>query len=164
MAPSSTTVAVLLEEGSQVNELREKICGALNMNLEGKLYFYNTKKDKTTYVTLNDNNGVAMLFHLNEGDVDLFVEDTGQNNDLIPTFYNLTRESMVTDNISSLGGILALHSSSQAVRSNNRVHNGPWKLNEVVSWYVLNAKGKGFGSLVKKSSSLDLDEPEGLLD
>ncbi|KAI8532934.1 hypothetical protein RHMOL_Rhmol11G0256700 [Rhododendron molle] len=86
-----TCVAVLLQEGSKVNELREKICGALNISLEGKLYFYNTKRDKTKYVTLNDDNGVAMLFHLNEDDVDLFVEDTGQNHDNIPTFYNSTR-------------------------------------------------------------------------
>ncbi|KAE9452758.1 hypothetical protein C3L33_15340, partial [Rhododendron williamsianum] len=91
-------VAVLLEEGSQVNELREKICGALNVNLEGKLYFYNTKRDKTKCVTLNDDNGVAMIFHVNENDVDLF-------------------ESMVTDNISSHGGILALSSSSQVSNS-----------------------------------------------
>ncbi|KAF7151212.1 hypothetical protein RHSIM_Rhsim02G0094300 [Rhododendron simsii] len=77
-------VAVLLEEGSQVNELRENVCGALNINLEGKLYFYNTKRDKMKYVTLNDNNGVAMLFYLNGNDDDLFVEDTWQNNDSIP--------------------------------------------------------------------------------
>ncbi|KAI8568078.1 hypothetical protein RHMOL_Rhmol02G0169400 [Rhododendron molle] len=43
------------------------------------------------YVILNDENGVAMLFHLNKDDVDLFVEKTRQINDLIPDFYNSTR-------------------------------------------------------------------------
>ncbi|KAI8556460.1 hypothetical protein RHMOL_Rhmol05G0254600 [Rhododendron molle] len=85
-------VAVLLEEGSQLNELLEKVCGALKIKLEGQMFFYNTKRDKTKYVTLNDDNGVAMLFHLNEDDVDLFVEDIGQNNDPIRnTAYNSTR-------------------------------------------------------------------------
>ncbi|XP_058211592.1 uncharacterized protein LOC131323766 [Rhododendron vialii] len=111
-------VAVLLEEGSQLNELREKVCGALHINFKGKMFFYNTKRDKTKYVTLNDDNGVAMLFHLNEDDVDLFVEDLGQNNDPIHnTGYNSTRESMVTDNSSSPGGILALPSPSQVSNS-----------------------------------------------
>ncbi|XP_058223128.1 uncharacterized protein LOC131332837 [Rhododendron vialii] len=112
-----TCVAVLLEEGSKINELREKVCGALNMNLEGKLYFYNTKRDKTKYITLNDDNSVAMLFHLNEDDVDLFAEDIRQNNDNILTFYNSTRESMVTDNISSPGGTVAVPSPSQVSNS-----------------------------------------------
>ncbi|XP_058202894.1 uncharacterized protein LOC131317353 [Rhododendron vialii] len=111
-------VAVLLEEGSQLNELREKVCVALHINFEGKMFFYNTKRDKTKYVTLNDDNGVAMLFHLNEDDVDLFVEDLGQNNDPIHnTAYNSTRESMVTDNSSSPGGILAIPSPSQVTNS-----------------------------------------------
>ncbi|KAI8551614.1 hypothetical protein RHMOL_Rhmol06G0199500 [Rhododendron molle] len=111
-------VAVLLEEGSQLNELLEKVCGALKIKLEGQMFFYNTKRDKTKYVTLNDDNGVAMLFHLNEDDVDLFVEEIRQNNDPIRnTAYNSTRESMVTDNISSPGGILALPSPSQVSNS-----------------------------------------------
>ncbi|KAF7113333.1 hypothetical protein RHSIM_RhsimUnG0136400 [Rhododendron simsii] len=110
---SGTCVVVLLEEVSKVNELREKVCGALNINLEGKLYFYNTKRDKTKYVTLNDDNGVAMLFPLNEDDVDLFVEDRGQNNANIPTFYNSTMESMVHDNSISPGGTVAVPSPSQ---------------------------------------------------
>ncbi|KAI8531876.1 hypothetical protein RHMOL_Rhmol11G0170000 [Rhododendron molle] len=85
-------VAVLLEERSQLNELLEKVCGALKIKLEGQMFFYNTKRDKTKYVTLNDDNGVAMLFHLNEDDVDLFVEEIGQNNDPIRnTAYNSTR-------------------------------------------------------------------------
>ncbi|KAF7141120.1 hypothetical protein RHSIM_Rhsim06G0096200 [Rhododendron simsii] len=111
-------VAVLLEEGSQLNELCEKVCGALHINFEGKKFFYNTKRDKTKYVTLNDDNGVSMLFHLNEDDVDLFVEDLGQNNDPIRnTAYNSTRESMVTDNCSSPEGIRALPSSNQVSNS-----------------------------------------------
>ncbi|KAF7113157.1 hypothetical protein RHSIM_RhsimUnG0155200 [Rhododendron simsii] len=111
-------VAVLLEEGSQVNEFREKVCGAININLEGKIFFHNTKRDKTKYVTLNDDNGYKMLFHLNEDDVDLFVEDIGQNNDPIRnTAYNSTRESMVTDNSSLPGVIGALPSSSQVTDS-----------------------------------------------
>ncbi|KAF7113726.1 hypothetical protein RHSIM_RhsimUnG0110500 [Rhododendron simsii] len=111
---SGMCVAVLLEEGSQLNELCEKVCGALHINFGGKMFFYNTKRDKTKYVTLNDDNGVSMLFHLNEDDVDLFVEDLGQNNDPIRnTAYNSTRESMVTDNCSSPEGIRALPSSNQ---------------------------------------------------
>ncbi|XP_058216949.1 uncharacterized protein LOC131327838 [Rhododendron vialii] len=98
-------VAVLLEEGSQLNELREKVCGALHINFEGKMFFYNTKRDKTKYVTLNDDNGVAMLFHLNEDDVDLFVEDLGQNNDPIHnTAYNST--SQVTNSCSQEMGLV----------------------------------------------------------
>ncbi|KAF7120064.1 hypothetical protein RHSIM_Rhsim13G0145400 [Rhododendron simsii] len=111
---SGMCVAVLLEEGSQLNELCEKVCGALHINFEGKMFFYNTKRDKTKYVTLNEDNGVSMLFHLNEDDVNLFVEDLGQNNDPIRnTAYNSTRESMVTDNCSSPEGIRALPSSNQ---------------------------------------------------
>ncbi|KAI8554409.1 hypothetical protein RHMOL_Rhmol05G0096500 [Rhododendron molle] len=86
-----TCVTVPLKEENQVNELREKVCSALKINLEGKLYFYNTKRDKTKYVTLNDDNGVTILFHLNEDDVDLFVEETGQINDHILAFYNSIR-------------------------------------------------------------------------
>ncbi|KAF7134937.1 hypothetical protein RHSIM_Rhsim08G0133800 [Rhododendron simsii] len=82
------------------------------------MFFYNTKRDKTKYVTLNDDNGYKMLFHLNEDDVDLFVEDIGQNNDPSRnTAYNSTRESMVTDNSSSPGVIVALLSSSQVTNS-----------------------------------------------
>ncbi|KAI8567348.1 hypothetical protein RHMOL_Rhmol02G0114700 [Rhododendron molle] len=93
-------VAILLEEGNQVNELFDKVCGALNINREGKMFFYNTKRDKTKYVTLKDDNCVAMLFHLNEDDVDLFVEDIGQNSDPIRnTAYNSTR----------LGGMFHFH-------------------------------------------------------
>ncbi|XP_058189190.1 uncharacterized protein LOC131306780 [Rhododendron vialii] len=140
-----TCVAVLLEEGSKINELREKVCGALNMNLEGKLYFYNTKRDKTKYVTLNDDNGVAMLFHLNEDDVDLFVEDIGQNNDNIPTFYDSTRESMVTHNISSPGGTVAVPSPSQVTNSSSQemglVPYLPENANEILTW-----KGQLFDS------------------
>ncbi|KAI8571768.1 hypothetical protein RHMOL_Rhmol01G0144400 [Rhododendron molle] len=100
---------------------------------EGKLYFYNTKRDKTKYVTLNDDNGVAMLFHLNEDDVDLFVEDTGQNNDPIQAFHNSTRESMVTDNISSPGGTLPLPSSNQVSQEMGLVSYLPQNANEILT-------------------------------
>ncbi|KAF7127050.1 hypothetical protein RHSIM_Rhsim11G0055700 [Rhododendron simsii] len=139
-------VAVLVEEGSEVNEFREKVCGALNINVEGKMFFYNTKRDKTKYVTLKDDNGYKMLFHLNEDDVDLFVEDIGQNNDPIRDIaYISTRESMVTDNISSPGVIVALPSMLLFAASNKfsftyldnsrayyrlvcKVSGCPWKL------------------------------------
>lgn len=74
---SGTCASVLLKDGIQVNELFNKVCTALKTSVEEKIIFYNTKRDKT------DQNGVTMLFHLNENDVDVIVEETGHSHDLL---------------------------------------------------------------------------------
>ncbi|KAH7851469.1 hypothetical protein Vadar_012097 [Vaccinium darrowii] len=84
--------AVLLKEGFQFNELVEKVCTALKTNVEDKMFFYSTKRDKTKYVMLSNEEGVTMLFRCNEDKVDLFVEKTRCSQDNLPT------ESIVTNN------------------------------------------------------------------
>ncbi|KAH7833626.1 hypothetical protein Vadar_008201 [Vaccinium darrowii] len=62
------------------------------------MFFYDTKRDKTKYVMLNDKNVVTMMFHCNEDEVDLFIEEPECSNDDFQTFYPSTRESICTDN------------------------------------------------------------------
>ncbi|KAH7856699.1 hypothetical protein Vadar_004418 [Vaccinium darrowii] len=79
--------------------------------MEGKILFYNIKRDKTKYLILCDDDGAIMFFHLNEDDVYVFVEEKGQSNETVSVFYPSTRESIVTDNFTSHGGLTIPNSS-----------------------------------------------------
>ncbi|KAG5547052.1 hypothetical protein RHGRI_012923 [Rhododendron griersonianum] len=67
--------AMLIEDNVSNEELLSKIGSCLNISLHSKLIFYNTKRDKTKYLRLKDDNGVKMLFYLNEDEVDVFVDE-----------------------------------------------------------------------------------------
>ncbi|KAG5547051.1 hypothetical protein RHGRI_012922 [Rhododendron griersonianum] len=66
--------AVLIEDGMSYNEMLSKICSCLKIRTYDKVLFYNSKRDKTKYLRVKDDNGVEMLFHMNEEEVDVFVE------------------------------------------------------------------------------------------
>ena len=83
--------AVLVKEGLKLFELIEKICAALKTTVGEKKFFYNTKRDKTKCLLLDDEDTVAMMFHCNEDEVDLFVEEPPRNNDDLPAVYPSTR-------------------------------------------------------------------------
>ncbi|KAG5524101.1 hypothetical protein RHGRI_030929 [Rhododendron griersonianum] len=67
--------AMLIEDDVSNEELLSKISSCLNISLHNKLIFHNTKRDKTKYLSLRDDNGVKMLFYLNEDEVDVFVDE-----------------------------------------------------------------------------------------
>ncbi|KAH7864281.1 hypothetical protein Vadar_027766 [Vaccinium darrowii] len=106
-----TCAAVYVKESTPFNEICQKVCGALKINVEGKILYYNIKRDKTKYLILRDDEGATMFFQLNEDDVDVFVEEKGQSNETLPVFYPSTRESIVTDNFTSHGGLTVPSSS-----------------------------------------------------
>ncbi|KAG5547060.1 hypothetical protein RHGRI_012928 [Rhododendron griersonianum] len=66
--------AVLIEDDMSYEELLSKICSCLKISMYNKVLFYNSKRDKTKYLRVTDDNGVEMLFHMNEEEVDVFVE------------------------------------------------------------------------------------------
>ncbi|KAI8553359.1 hypothetical protein RHMOL_Rhmol05G0009300 [Rhododendron molle] len=66
--------ATLIEDDLSKEELLSKISSCLNISLDNLLIFHNTKRDKTKYLCVRSDNGVKMLFHLNEDEVDVFVD------------------------------------------------------------------------------------------
>ncbi|KAI8553363.1 hypothetical protein RHMOL_Rhmol05G0009700 [Rhododendron molle] len=67
--------AMLIEDNVSNKELLSKIGSCLNISLHNKSIFYNTKMDKTKYLRMKDDNGVKMMFYLNEDQVDVFVDE-----------------------------------------------------------------------------------------
>lgn len=55
------------------DELVQKLCSCLNISSYDKLLYYNTKRDKTKYLSLEDQNGVKIIFYLNEDEVDVII-------------------------------------------------------------------------------------------
>ncbi|KAI8553351.1 hypothetical protein RHMOL_Rhmol05G0008800 [Rhododendron molle] len=67
--------AMLIEDDMSNEELLSKISSCLNISLDNKLIFHNTKRDKTKYLCVRGDNGVKMLLYLNEDEVDVFVDE-----------------------------------------------------------------------------------------
>ncbi|KAH7856666.1 hypothetical protein Vadar_004037 [Vaccinium darrowii] len=106
--------AVVIEDGISLNELFKTVCDALKTSLKDKIFFYNTKRDKTKHIILNDEKVVTMLFRLNEDEVDVFVEETGRTHDPHPLSDIIPsgRDSNVIDhNATSIVGGTATSSS-----------------------------------------------------
>ncbi|KAH7843251.1 hypothetical protein Vadar_014386 [Vaccinium darrowii] len=57
-----TCAAVYVKESTPWNEICQKVCGALKINVEGKMLYYNIKRDKTKYLILRDDEGATMFF------------------------------------------------------------------------------------------------------
>ncbi|KAG5547054.1 hypothetical protein RHGRI_012925 [Rhododendron griersonianum] len=85
--------AMLIEDNMSNKELLSKIGSCLNISLHNKSIFYNTKSNKTKYLRMKYNNGVKMMFYLNEDEVDVFDEDP---------FYTSTRKSNIVESNETL--------------------------------------------------------------
>ncbi|KAH7842268.1 hypothetical protein Vadar_003374 [Vaccinium darrowii] len=131
--------AVLVKEGLKLFELIEKICAALKTTVGEKKFFYNTKRDKTKCLLLDDEDTVAMMFHCNEDEVDLFVEEPPRSNDDLPAVYSSTRESFLADNTVVASNIMEM--SNSRTKEMGMIPYLPEDANEILS-----GKGQLFDS------------------
>ncbi|XP_058213516.1 uncharacterized protein LOC131325334 [Rhododendron vialii] len=94
--------AMLIEDNASNKVLLLKISSCLNVSLHNKSIFYNTKSDKTKYLRVKDNNGVKMMFYLNEDEVDVFVDedpfDTSTRESNIVESNKAPRDMSITEN------------------------------------------------------------------
>ncbi|KAF7119961.1 hypothetical protein RHSIM_Rhsim13G0165500 [Rhododendron simsii] len=67
--------ATVIEEGISFDELVTKVCSRMDISHEGKTLFYSTSRDKSKHLRIRDEDGVSMLFHLNDDEVDIYVQE-----------------------------------------------------------------------------------------
>ncbi|KAF5942691.1 hypothetical protein HYC85_020333 [Camellia sinensis] len=115
---------VIAHDNISYDELLHIVCSCLQITLNDKVLYYNTKRDKTKYLRLKDQQGVTMLFYLNEDEVDIFVEETVRRNidlNFISSRFvsQVWGSNLEVDTLPPSRGVTPSHSQSHVNSSNN---------------------------------------------
>lgn len=65
----------LIEEGISYDDFVVKVCSRIDISNDGKSFFNSTIRDKSKHLHMRDEDGISMMFHLNEDEVVIYVEE-----------------------------------------------------------------------------------------
>ncbi|KAF7134573.1 hypothetical protein RHSIM_Rhsim08G0132800 [Rhododendron simsii] len=94
--------ATIIEEGISFDELVTKVCSRVDISHEGKTLFYSTSRDKSKHLRIKDEDGVSMLFHLNDDEVDIYVQEETVNH--LPCNISSRESNLLSCSPSTAGG------------------------------------------------------------